>query len=190
MERLLNALKADRACLTVDALMETCGLERRPLCDELRQAVAAGYVTLAQRGCYSLTPAGRRALKSGKRLAPPPAPPPPRGGGAWKDTARKRMWAACRALGKFTRADVMEVASREGEDLTAGATEYLSALAKAGYLIRLHGRVQVSAHLSAGQIRWRLVNDTGPLAPQLKRGRRVYDPNLGREVTTDDAPGA
>jgi hypothetical protein len=98
------------------------------------------------------------------------------------------MWGAMRLLGKWCRADIQGLAAEPGTDpdlMRANLATYIIALRRAGYLIRLPGRVQVRARIGRGQARWRLLHDTGPLSPQVRRGGAVYDRNLGRVVTAE-----
>lgn len=194
VKRLLKALEAPRACLTVDALIEAMKVSRQAVCADLKRAAEAGLVSLATAGCYRLTGRGRITLTRGcspigRAPKPPRIPLAP-------DTDRARIWSAMRALVKFTRSDLVELVAREDQDFRAVNTavqDYITHLHAAGYLLVLQGTVKVGAASRRGQWRWRLVRDTGELPPQLRRTgnkRRVFDPNLNREVTADDAPGA
>jgi hypothetical protein len=190
MQDLLNSLVAPDACLTVDQLATGRDVTYRRLCAELAAAYKAGYVTRADRGCYCLTLEGRAAQKTGVMHEAGAARPPPRGGASWKDTDRTRIWAGIRRLGKFCRADVVEVSAKPGQDLDAFETTVkhtLGVLLAAGYLLKLDGRVQVRARGPFGQARYRLIRDTGPLPPQIRRDGKVFDRNLERVVTADDS---
>ena len=64
------------------------------------------------------------------------------------------------------------------ERVRRGAVRYLNSLARAGIVWRMSKRETGVALTSNGFIRYRLVHDLGPQAPQLRRGgNEIYDPN-------------
>lgn len=79
------------------------------------------------------------------------------------------MWQSMRVLRRFTAADLQATA----EVSRASATRYLKALHDAHYITPLsgqhHGRAQFT--------QYRLVRNSGPLAPRVSRDGKAHDMN-------------
>ncbi|RRN67616.1 hypothetical protein [Agrobacterium deltaense] len=90
-------------------------------------------------------------------------------------TARQALWNAMRSpffRNGFKLIDVSVHASTDTLTVTQrSARLYISRLLRAGYLIVLQ------KGSSATPTIWRLVNNTGPVAPKLLKTECVYDPN-------------
>lgn len=86
-------------------------------------------------------------------------------------TAQQRLWSAMRSLQTF---DLPGLALSAGVPLST-AKRYATALARAGYLVSRPGHPY---RLLPGRI-------TGPRAPAVRRGKRIHDPHLGREVDAE-----
>lgn len=182
---LLQALEPGGVCLTADQLAAAAGKPYRLFTADLAAAYKAGLIQRADRGCYAITAAGRAALAGGHELTP--EAPAPRGGASWIRPYRQRLWDAMRSTPKWCRADIMALATLPGSPTPSpdSTRDFIAELSAAGYLVRLQGRMQVSMHPSAGQMRYRLIRDTGPLSPQVRRTGEVYDRNLRRVVTAE-----
>ena len=84
---------------------------------------------------------------------------------------RARMWRAMRVFRSFTSPQVCMAASVSRKN----AQSFIRALEKAGYLRRVRAHESGKAGSFAD---WRLIRDTGPECPILRRDRNsVYDPN-------------
>jgi len=86
---------------------------------------------------------------------------------------RTKSWQSMRILREFSLADLQVTA----EVTYDSAKKYVRLLERAGYLLRV---VRHSGQ-PGSYARWRLVRDSGPVAPILRGGLRpdrVYDPNL------------
>jgi hypothetical protein len=97
---------------------------------------------------------------------------------------RENLWRSMRILRSFTRGQLAAVVERE----PGSVSRYVTALHRAGYL----RRTQI---IEAGRrgASWRLVRDTGPVAPVLRRNGTVYDPNndtLYREGLRSSSAGS
>lgn len=145
----------------------------------VRPATVRSYLRALERAGYVVREAGAtfpRPTRSSYRLAIDVGVEAPRvrrdGTRIDRPTAQQRIWAACKALGWFSTAD-MQVAT----SLQARATvmRYLDHLVRAGYLM---------TYLCGDRLRYRLVpsRNSGPLAPVIRRGAVVYDPNERRQV--------
>lgn len=188
MRALLDALAEPGACVTIDQLPGLLGKSYRDACTDLRRAYAAGLIERASEGCYRLTERGRS-----DEVEPLMVTTAPTGvGGAWDATARNRIWAAMRQLGRFCRADLAAAVAQPDSDrraLESSIRRYVARLVAVGYLVPLTGRVRIAAHPNMGQKRYRLVRDTGPASPLVRRDGSIFDRNLGRVVTADVQAG-
>ncbi|TSD85992.1 hypothetical protein FFK22_024540 [Mycobacterium sp. KBS0706] len=184
MRALLDALAEPGTCVTIDQLPGLLGKSYRDACTDLRRAYAAGLIERASEGCYRLTERGRSEDVEPLMVITAPTCV----GGAWDATERTRIWAAMRQLGRFCRADLAAAVAQPDSDrraLESSTRRYIAQLVAAGYLVPLTGRVRVAAHPNTGQKRYRLVRDTGPTSPLVRRDGSIFDRNLGRVVTAN-----
>ncbi len=164
------AVLQDGTCRTSAKIREALGSPARNQTNTaIGKLVTHGYIERLEKGCFVITDAGRKALTIGDK-AFNSAPKSQRliGRRTKQRTTRDKIWAAMRMLQTFTYA---ELELRTGAAYTS-LQPYLTALRRAGYLavLRKIGRDKV----------YRLVNDTGFQAPQIKHNRRrVFDPNTG-----------
>ena len=97
-------------------------------------------------------------------------PPPP---------GREQLWRTLKIIGAFTGQELADAASTPKVPVAkATADEYIKMLARAGYL-------QTMVESSPGVPgRYHLVPSywTGPMAPQIRRTKELYDPNTGEVV--------
>lgn len=109
---------------------------------------------------------------------------------------QQRLWAAIAPLGAFSAA---ELAAACGGDVPVRAiSAYISQLHAAGYLVVAEPAVVKGANAARRPARYRLKpsHATGPKAPMVRQGRdetemrrkRVWDPNVGREIGPGDMP--
>lgn len=161
------ATLAGGACMTIDQLDASLPLNRRQISDGAAKLILRGYAERVEAGCYQLTPAGHKALATGIAITSGP-----RGrltGGlrkAPRDTLRQRAWTAMRMSGAFTVGDIALAAARPGDAMPENNLQrYMRQLHRAGYLAELPVRARGTALTSNGFKRFRLLKDTGPLAP-------------------------
>lgn len=173
----------DRAtCLTIDQVAEAAEITNKDVARMIGKLIGRGLADRKERGCYQLTAEGAAFRASGKEFRP----------GVYKRTARHwrprpnslrdRLWKAMRIKGKATIPELLELAASSDKERTKvaqdGAWRYIAALTKVGILRELPRRSPGTALTSNGFGRWQLVNDLGPVAPQLrKKATEVYDPN-------------
>ncbi|MEM8604141.1 MAG: hypothetical protein AAGF24_09945, partial [Cyanobacteria bacterium P01_H01_bin.121] len=84
---------------------------------------------------------------------------------------RHQAWKVMRELRRFNRLELISFIEIDGLTKVAaltGASKYLQALSRSGYLRRFSRDVPVY---------WQLLRNTGPVAP-IPVDRKVYDPNL------------
>lgn len=148
-------------------------------CDKL---IAGGLLRKTERGCHQLTAAGRAAVKGEKVEA--------RRRG--RSELFANVWHALRNSDKHALSipDLIERVAQGGErDIAHSIGGYLVALARGGYVMQMPIRER-SLSRSRGHARWRLIKDTGLLAPVHRRphGRAritagsIYDPNTREET--------
>jgi hypothetical protein len=105
--------------------------------------------------------------------------PAPRG-----ETVEGNMWTALRQMRTFGPRDVAAYAATERTAVSAeDARRYCQALLKVGYLKVV--RKAVPGHREPV---YRLIRNTGPQPPRLRRVAGVWDPNTRRFLTGGDAP--
>ena len=100
------------------------------------------------------------------------------GGASSSGQGNEAMWRTLRILGELTARQLAEHASAGSNVSLWTARSYLKWLARAGYVELLS---QGNGDRNA---RYRLLahGHTGPRAPMIQRGGRMYDPNLGKVV--------
>ncbi len=134
-------------------------------------------------GEYRLTPAGATALATGQVHGRSTGGVGQRRGAA----EQQRLWLAMRAMRKFSVPELTALLVNAGADVVRvarferWANRYLRGLVRAGYVtaMRRAGRI---AHL-----RYLLVRDTGPKAPQVRWERHdVVDANDGQVRAFDE----
>lgn len=92
-----------------------------------------------------------------------------------RNSSIENMWRTIRILGAFSARDVAAHATTGDVKVSEQAAKrYLSFLHRSGYL-----RVQNKAIRRRTQTIYRLISNTGPMAPLVQRGKKVFDPNLG-----------
>ncbi|KJF67421.1 hypothetical protein [Rhizobium nepotum] len=166
-DRIFNHLPPS-ACLTVEVLEEVAGLSRSQIFRVLGKMVTAGLIQRRKVGCYQLTIAGLKAKRTGvvqTPVQPTRAPTLP------ADSFRQRLWSVMRMSGAFVAAELVMAANWPLKRPEVEAGKYLRALKRAGYLIELPNGAR-------GQIRYRLIRNSGQLAPLVSSvDGTVYDPN-------------
>lgn len=179
MQTALLQCLADGACRTFVEMRGLANLDNKQVTKGTLKLLLRGYVERAEAGCFQLTAQGLAAVTSGEVIK----------GGRYKpDTARarkplantfrQRVWTAMRMSGTFTIGD-LELAARRDEKGAANVIGYyLRKLAAAGYVVELPVR-KAGVHLTSnGFKRFRLLKDTGPIAPVYQEKRkRIFDHN-------------
>lgn len=177
---LLAHLGAADDCLTIDELDEATPISRRDIAKAMGKLILRGYAERIEAGCFRATEAGRAAHASGEVITSGPSGPHtaaancPQAG-----TLRQRAWDAMRLGGTFSIPDLV-VAADNGKDAdpTSNLQRYLKGLERAGYLAALPVRERGTRPTSNGFRRFRLVDDTGEIAPVLRpKKQEVYDHN-------------
>lgn len=173
---MLKALAVDPGCcLTLAEVTAKTGVEYDAASRTIGRLVSRGLVERVRPGCYRLNETGHLALTTSERPikrgpkgrhSGPRRPP--------KNTFRERLWRALRREKKGTLSSLIPLAVRDEENPIGGARRYFRWLASVGVI------VEIARIGSAGEIRWLLVRDLGPLAPNWSDARgALYDPNKG-----------
>jgi hypothetical protein len=159
----------------------TAALIGRAVALDLIGRDADGLLALTERGRTFLTEGTtdtRSAITSASGARKPVA-----------DTLRQRGWAAMRLSSRFTTGTIAKLAARVTDTWPEdNLRRYILALCRAGYVVRLPKRVGQPEVGAAAPMQWKLVRDTGPHAPVLRRrGTCFYDPNLQTHVDLANA---
>lgn len=181
---------ADGACRTIDELDELLDLNRRQISDGAAKLVLRDYLERVEAGCYQLTSAGITAVRTGETITSGPwRPDTVRVRKPVRDTFRRRLWNAMRMGGTFTIPDLVMAAARADDKLPENhAARYVRYLVRAGYIEVQHSRQRGTKLTSCGFKRYRLVRNTGPLAPAWSPKRKaLHDYNTREDVPCDKA---
>lgn len=173
-------------CLTAEQLDNKLpDINRDQIVQSVGRMISHGLAERVERGCYQLTKTGERsALEGDVMRCGPKGPDTAAARKPIPDTLRQRAWNVMRLPGIFTVPDLVAVAIINGENSpTVNLQIYCKGLEKAGYLLELADRVEGTKPRSRGFVRYRLIKDTGEIAPVLRRTKRtIYDHNLRKEV--------
>lgn len=164
------------------------GLTELQLENTVRVLRRRGYVAADDNGNLRLTPAGFTAHAEGQRITSGPVGAQSGHRLYGNGGTRQKLWNALRLGKKLTADELLLMAGcDEPERHRDNAGKYLRALARAGYVNRLAMREGKQHSTSNGAIRWLLVSDTGPRAPQWNVSKsQIYDPNLDRCIDMDE----
>ncbi|MRN48686.1 hypothetical protein GJU94_02380 [Brucella sp. 10RB9214] len=170
----------DGTCQTIDQLDAALPLNRRQISDGAAMLIKRDYLDRIEAGCYCLTPSGLAAAHRGERITSGPLHPHTgKCRRPHRDTFRQRAWNAMRMSVTFTIGDLAIVAAKDDKDPESNLVNYLGALRRVGYVTELPVR-QSGTHLTSnGFKRFRLLKDTGPVAPVWRAKKRaIWDYNL------------
>lgn len=171
-----RTLRADPTPRTAAELAQTCGVTRGTVDQLLRHMSRAGFVLRVpgKPARHHLSPRAPAQAPSFNRAGEPIAP---------REPATAPLWRAMRVLSKRGPFDVPMLAIVAQVSPTY-AHNFVNRLRRAGYL-RL-----IAQSWRAEIARFRLVRDTGPIAPRIdvRRGRRVLiDGNTGERIDISPA---
>lgn len=175
---------ADGACRTIDDLAASLPLNRRQISDGACKLILRNHLERVEAGCYHLTANGVAAAISGTVIKSGPwRPDTAKVRQRRSDTFRQRLWNAMRMSVTFTIGEIVIAANRGGVDPEGNAGKYLRCLKAAGYVAELPVRQRGTRMTSNGFKRFRLLKDTGPLAPVFRAKKMaIHDYNCGEDV--------
>lgn len=170
----------DGSCQTIDELDAALPLNRRQISNGAAMLIKRDYLDRVEAGCYRLTSSGQEAAAKGEKITSGPirtdtciARTPQR------NSLRQRAWTAMRMSGTFTIGDIVIVAARGDLDPESNVQRYLQMLRAGGYVAEMPVRQRGTHLTSNGFKRFRLIKDTGPIAPVWKsKLRSLWDHNL------------
>lgn len=172
------------SCLTIDELDAALPLNRRQISDGAAMLIKRDYLDRVETGCYCLTASGREAAARGERITSGPIRP--HTGKCRRpssNTFRQRAWNGMRMSVTFTIGDLALVAAMADKDPESNLVNYLGALRRVGYVAVLPTRQRGTHITSNGFKRFRLLQDTGPIAPVWRSGKRaIWDYNLSKLI--------
>ncbi|KZL29439.1 hypothetical protein [Pseudovibrio sp. WM33] len=172
----------DGACRTMDELDAQLDLSRRQISKGATKLIFRGLAERVEAGCYQLTEAGTCAVKGNVTLTSGPIMPDRgKSRAPQRSTLRQRAWNIMRMGEAFTVPDLL-MAAQEGTEKTADNNlhRYINALGRLGYLLEMPRRAAGTKLTSNGFKRWRLLKDTGPVAPVWRpQSKTLFDHNLG-----------
>nr|WP_170181927.1 hypothetical protein [Phreatobacter stygius] len=167
-----------RQSINIDQLADALPVSRKGISSAVGRLVARGYVERLEIGVYRLTVSGQEALGDGSarrfthyrtrkdRICP--------------DSLRQRAWKAMRLQIRFAIGDIVTLAARPNDRNPENAlNRWFKALTRTGHIVELPVRARGAAPTSNGFKQWRLVRDTGDIAPSLRGDGSVVDRNTG-----------
>lgn len=172
---------ADGSCKTIDQLDQETQFNRRQISDGARQLILRDYAERIETGCYQLTETGLKAAHSGLEIKSGPiSKDRTKLRKSYRQTLRQRAWRIMRMGESFTVQQLtMAAAGDEDQTPENNLQRYIRALCQAGYLIEMRMR-QKGTHLTSnGFKRFKLIKNTGPQAPVVRRHRNsLFDRNI------------
>ena len=175
---------SDGTCQTIDQLDAVLPLNRRQISNAAAILIKRDYMDRIEAGCYCLTASGLAAAERGERVTSGPL-------GALtrksrrprRNSFRQRAWNAMRMSVTFTIGELIIAAASDDKDPESNLINYLLFLRRVGYVAELPVRQTGTRMTSNGFKRFRLLKDTGPVAPALRMKKRaIWDFNLGALV--------
>ncbi len=172
----IRTLKANHRTITMDRLgLLLPEMPESRIKDYLRGLLAASYIERANpeaaRGEVAeyrlIRDIGFEAPRVRKDGSEPPVP------------GREQLWRTMKIIGEFTAAELADAATTPARAISVNtAHEYCQFLAHANYLhITRAGGPNLPARYRLAAGRW-----TGPMAPQIRRTKELYDPNTQEVV--------
>lgn len=163
-QQIWDAIRATASGFSVDDVVTASGAKRRAVSDYLRCLVPGGVVAPCQDGTF--------VLIKDSGIHPPhlnrAGQPVLLGAGVenmWRSMCLMRQFSAL-DIAVHSTTDIIQVSERE-------AKEYCAILLRCRYL-----KVIEKAMPSIGRLAiYRLIQNTGPLPPQVQRVKQLYDPN-------------
>ncbi|MFK4060287.1 hypothetical protein [Brucella anthropi] len=172
-------------CQTIDQLEAELPLTRRQISNGAAALIGRDYMDRVEAGCYCLTVSGLAAAERGEAITSGPkgGPLTCKSRRRLRSTFRQRAWTAMRMSGAFSVSDLVIAAAKDDKDPENNLLDYLWALRLVGYVASLPSARNGIRKNSKSAKRFRLLKDTGPVAPEWRKQKRaVWDFNLGALV--------
>ena len=157
------------------ALKQQRDLSESRISDYLRALIAGGFLVRSNPDALPATTATYMLQRDVGVEAPRvrrdgSLPPPP---------GREQLWRTLKIIGTCTGQELADAATTAATPVSrAAADEYLTMLSRAEYVKTIReGKPGVPARFQLVPSRW-----TGPMAPQIRRTKQLYDPNTGEVV--------
>ncbi len=150
-------------------------LSESRISDYLRALIAGGFLVRSNPDA----PPATNAIYRLERDVGVEAPRVRRDGTVPAPPGREQLWRTLKIIGTCTGQELADAASTAVTPVSrAAADEYLTMLSRAGYVTTVRpGTPGVPARFQLVPSRW-----TGPMAPQIRRTKQLYDPNTGEIV--------
>lgn len=163
---------------SIDELDQHLPINRREISKAACKLVVKNLIERLETGQYSLTKEGTDFLTEGRTITSGPNQPFKFLRAQPKNTFKQRAWNAMRLQRRFTVPSISLVAktARDGTS-PANLQRYIRDLVGAGYVVELPLREKGTSETSNGFKVYKLIKDTGHLAPDYSKGR-IVDRNL------------
>ncbi|MBL1267623.1 MAG: hypothetical protein COA87_007715 [Halomonas sp.] len=157
------------------ALKRDRDLTEGRISDYLRALIAGGFLVRSNPDALPAT----TAIYVLKRDVGVEAPRVRRDGSLPPPPGREQLWRTLKIIGTCTGQELADAATTEKTPVSrAAADEYLTMLSRAEYVKTIsEGKSGAPARFQLVPSRW-----TGPMAPQIRRTKQLYDPNTGEVV--------
>lgn len=168
------------ACLTIDELDACTDVQRSSISKSVNMLISRGFAERVEIGCYQLTRAGRKAAQNGEKIGAGRWRPLPERAQRPRASLRQKAWNVMRMGDVFTSDDLAMLAGSGYRRPIADLQSYICLLRRAGYLHEMPVRKRGTTPGHQGFRRYRLIRNTGPIAPVWQANRKVlFDHNLG-----------
>lgn len=163
---------------TLDDLDRHLPLDRNHIGKAAARLMLRGLLERIEAGQYRLTASGLDTIRHSRAI-----PAGPRTGTKSRfvrlGSFRQRAWSAMRLTGRFTIGEIVTLAATDKERTPEKQlAAYLKALRSTGYIVELPVRAVDDVPHSSGNKAFRLIRDSGEIAPAYDdNGKTVYDHN-------------
>ncbi|UXN07540.1 MarR family transcriptional regulator [Bartonella sp. HY761] len=165
---------------SMDELAEHLPISRKEISKAASRLVTKSLIERTAIGQFQLSPTGSDLLATGGKITSGPNGPMACLK-ARNDTFRQRAWSAMRLQKRFTIPSIVTVAKKaKDSDPESNLQRYISNLIKANYVVLLPKREAGTKETSNGFKVFRLIKDTGYLAPIWSKGE-MKDRNMMME---------
>ena len=176
-QKMWEALKADKDCITVSGVVQRSGVHRTTVLRYLKALAQSGHLSTTDSD-----PGQPNIWKLEKNVGHHAPRVRKDGSQVTQGITSQQLWTAMCGLKTFDAADLIQSASIVIPIATA--KDYCKRLLSAGYL-----KVTAKAIPAAGKLaRYQLLRNSGPQAPQVQRVQQVFDPNTGTAYKMEGRP--
>lgn len=174
---------------SIDDLDQHLPINRNSISKAACKLVRKSLIERGEAGQFLLTEDGRELLVTGKTIKSGPNKPHQHLRISLKSTFRQRAWNAMRLQRRFTIPGICLIARKADDgNVEHNLHNYVRKLIEAEYVVTLPTREKGASITSNGFKVYRLIKDTGHLAPALTKGKIVDRNQLAEGCNDNNVP--